>query len=387
MNAGTVYFISETAPVNTHASSVVFYRHLQKLSEANYRIVWVTDHNTYRANVDKVKQWEVIVLPNRRWYLPPYRGKGLAQYSRFEYYYRRYLQKVIQGHPAILLTHINGQFLAPFAAFVKNRTQIPLVGFFHDDVLELNFHRNVKTLVQNTKKILEASSIVLTVSKAFETNWPQYASKFRVLYPLPEVYQASGRLMASKNKTTLTIAYAGAIYDEMLPCFERVLHYLKGTNYRLLIIGDLEKTRSLSNLFPENLICRALFDTPGESSDFLVNNSDAMIIPYPTEIKLMPWLATCFPSKFLQYCQLNLPTLIIAPTASAIGKWCNERSWPLYSADYSIQSLNRLLDNMNNETTTAKIAGLNAGDFNPQNITHQFEVIVQHIISQPNKCS
>lgn len=381
-----IYFISETAPVNTHASSVVFYRHLQQLTADGHHVIWVTDHNSYLANRDKVNQWECIVLPNRRWHLPPYRGSGFAQYYRFEYYYHSYLQKVISDGPSILLTHISGQFLAPFSAYVHKRTQIPLISFFHDDILELNFNRNKKTLVKNTKKVLEASRSVLTVSAEFKNNWPQYSSKFTLLYPLPEVYHPSQYIIPQKQKPAFTIAYSGAIYDEMLPCFERLLYYLKDTNHQLLIIGDRKKTRSLNDRFPENLVCHDLFDKPEEAFDFLVRNSEAMIIPYPAEIKLMPWTATCFPSKFLQYCQLNLPTIIIAPAMSAIGKWCSDHSWPLYSADYNHESLSRLLNDANKEAAIAQITNLNAGDFNPQHIARQFEEVLQCAINSITPC-
>jgi len=382
MPSTTVYFISETAPVNTHASSVVFYRHLQKLTQDGHHVVWVTDQNTYEANKEKAKQWDVIVLPNRRWHLPPYRGKGLAQYYRFAYYYRKYLKPVIEHGPAILLTHIHGQFLAPFAAFVKNRTKIPLISFFHDDILELNFYQNVRSLVKNTEKILEASSVVLTVSDAFKKNWPRYAPKFRLLYPLPEAYQA---VSAPKKKPTFTIAYAGALYNELIPCFEQLLQYLQNTNYRLLIIGDLKKTNQLSKLYPETLTCMELFDTPAEALDFLVEHCNAAIIPYPTEISAMPWIATCYPSKFIQYCQLNLPTIIIAPIGSAIGKWCIDNKWQLYSTDYSPQSISKLLNILSDGNIKMQIDELNAGDFNPEKITSELEHILQHTLMQSKK--
>ncbi len=382
MQPATIYFISETAPINTHASSVVFYRHLQKLTQDGYHVVWITDANTYQANIEKAKQWDVIVLPNRRWHLPPYRGKGLAQYYRFNYYYRKYLKPVIKAGPAILLTHISGQFLAPFAAFIKNKTQIPLISFFHDDILELNFHRNTKLLIKNTEKILEASSVVLTVSDAYKKNWPKYVSKFRLHYPLPEAYH---KHIETQKETTFTLAYSGAIYDEIIPCFEQLLQYLKSTKYRLLIIGDLEKTKPLSKLFPETLTCLELFDTPNQALDFLVKNCDAMVIPYPTEINLMPWIATCYPSKFLQYCQLNLPTIIIAPIASAIGKWCVDHEWQLYATDYRPQSLNKLLSALNADSTAMQIAKLKTGDFNPENITGQLEDIIQYTLAQARK--
>ncbi|RFZ95598.1 hypothetical protein D0C36_08800 [Mucilaginibacter conchicola] len=382
MPVTTVYFISETAPVNTHASSVVFYRHLKKLSEDGYRVVWITDNNSYQAAKGNVEQWESIVLPNRQWHLPPYRGKGLAQLYRFNYYYRNYLKQHIQKDNAILITHISGQFLAPFSAFVHRRTNLPLVSFFHDDILELNFHKNAKTLIQNTQKVLEASSIVLTVSKAFENNWPQYASKFRILYPVPHPHKVSGKPKTASK--AITVGYSGAIYDETLPYFKQVLQNLKGADFKLVIIGDRKKTDFLSDLFPESLTCIDLFDTPAEASQFLVDNCDAMLIPYPGTIAEMPWIATCYPSKFIQYCQLNLPTMIIAPTSSAIGEWCITNQWGLYSDSYESNSLHKLLNNISSQTIITQMANLNAGEFKPERIFQELDDILQSILKQHN---
>jgi len=374
MQRATIYFISETAPVNTHASSVVFYRHLQKLNVDSYLIVWVTDNNSYQAKKSSFEGWETIILPNRQWHLPPYRGKGLAQQYRFNYYYRKYLRAAIQTGPAILVTHISGQFLAPFAAFVQRRMHLPLVSFFHDDILELNFHQNKRILIQNTEQILEASSVVLTVSKGFETNWPKYASKFKILYPVPDVFKVSRRLKSESE--VMTVGYAGAVYDEMIPYFDKVLEYLSEAGHKMVIIGDRAKTQRLGKRYPETLTCIDLFDTPAEASQYLVNHCKAMIIPYPETISEMPWIATCFPSKFIQYCQLDLPTVIIAPTASAIGEWCNDHQWKLYSSSYDSDSLRRILNNITDERVKAQIATLNDGLFQPERIIQQFGSIV-----------
>jgi hypothetical protein len=380
MPRANVFFISETAPVNTHASSVIFYRHLQKLSEDGYRVVWVTDKNSYGSKKGSVAQWETIILPNRKWHLPPYRGKGLAQWYRFAYYYRRYLEAAIQDGPAVLLTHISGQFLAPFAAFVQKRSQLPLVSFFHDDILELNFYRNKKILIRNTEAILNASSVVLTVSKAFAKNWPRYAPKFSILYPVPDIHKVS-RVLKLENDT-VTIGYAGAIYDELIPYFEALLIHLKGTKIKLVIVGDRKKTNPLLERYAETLTCIELFPTPAEASQFLVDHCEAMIIPYPATIAEMPWMATCYPSKFIQYCQIGLPTIIIAPQASAIGKWCIDHQWKLYSENYDLESLNKLLNEITSEAVKAQLAMLNAGLFRPGRITQQFENILHEIVKQ-----
>ena len=87
MSRPTIYFISETVPANTHASSVIFYRHFRKFEEQGYRIVWVTDQNSLDYFGEPFPpEWEIILLPNRNWQLPPYRPFGWLQGYRFDFY-------------------------------------------------------------------------------------------------------------------------------------------------------------------------------------------------------------------------------------------------------------------------------------------------------------
>lgn len=380
MQKTTVYFISETVPANTHASSVIFYRHFKRMEQEGYRIVWVTDNNSYHRLKSKFpKEWDFVLLPNRNWNLPPYRPYGALQSWRF-YYYCLLLSKRIAADrsKSILVTYINGQFLAPFAAYFKRKSKLPLLSFFHDDILELNFFRDRESLIRNTHSILDASERVLVASSEFAVNWPRFKEKFQLLYPLPEKYSSTAGPF--NQQSPITFGYAGAIYDEIIPCLMKLAEVFKQLGFKLLIVGDRNKTISLQEQYVSTVSCFDMFNTPEESNHFLVKNCQFTIIPYPDQLKDMPWMATCFPSKFLQYCQLGLPTLIIAPKTSAIGKWSLDNQWPLYINDYNFHKFAQLRRQLNIEAVSKQINSLKQNDFDPDKIHLQFLNTIDRIM-------
>lgn len=377
----TILFISETAPVNTHASSVVFYRHFSLLEREGYRIIWITDENSYkRSGTHRPKSWEVVLLPNRKWMLPPYRPFGWLQAWRFGYYYRQYVDPVIARTPgAVILTHLSGQFLAPFSAYVREKSKLPLLSFFHDDIVELNFNKDKQPLIANALKVLKASSQVAAVSDALSANWPAYAHKFRLLLPIPAPYQ----LQSAEKKAPplpLTFGYAGAVYQETLPYFRRLAAVFQELGHRLVIVGDLSKTKTLAETYPDTVFCHDLFDSPAGAAALLTGLCHAALVLYPDQVSEMPWIATCFPSKFLQYCQLELPTLIIAPRTSAIGQWCTARRWPLYADNYERETIAGLVEATGLPGVAEAVLGLKTGEFAPDHIQQQF----RKLIDQPD---
>jgi hypothetical protein len=322
----------------------------------------------------------MVLLPNRKWFLPPYKANGILQAFRFYYYYQFYLKNLLANTPqAIIITFINGQFLTPFSSYIKQKSKLPLISFFHDDILELNFYNNKNSLINNTSKVLEASDKVLVVSEAFKNNWGKYAHKFSLLYPIPERYDGSIKSKPPNNKI-ITFGYSGAIYDEIIPCLLLFAEALKKLNHRLIIIGNKKKTLHIQAQYPDTVSCLDMFNTPNEASIFLVKNCNAAIITYPQHIDKMPWVVTCYPSKFLQYCQLNLPTIIFAPSNSAIGKWCTDHKWRLYSNNYDISSITNLLEKINDESVKNEVRSLKNTDFDPGKIHNQLKQIIKGLV-------
>jgi hypothetical protein len=379
-----IYFVSELPPVNTHASSVVFYRHFKRLAEEGFNITWVTDKNSFVKAKDILPtNWQSIILPNRRWHLPPYRAKGPFQKCRFRYYLQVFLKSAgSRTNESLVISYINGQFLAPFAAYLSHKLNIPLIGFFHDDILELNYFKDKVTLTKNTMRVLNTCSSVFVVSDQFKLNWPKHADKFKVLYPIPENCELSIE-RRSKTRDFITFSYSGAIYDEIIPFLFLIAGMINRLNHKLVIIGDKSKTEPIQQKFPQCVTCLEFFDTPTEANLFIAENTNWAIVPYPDDIAKMPWISTCYPSKFVQYIQLGIPTIVVAPISSSIGKWCLKHDWPLYLSEYSFDSLQSLLNSTNNETIKEHLDYWRKHDFNPDKIHEKVKNEISLLIAAP----
>lgn len=369
-------FISETIPVDTHASSVVFHRHFKTLVEKGHKVHILTDKNSYKnRKKELLSQFTIHTIPNRKWYYLPFKPFGLLQKLRFFDYYHLYAKKIIQEEKIDkLIGYVHGNFLTAFTAYVQNKTNLPLISFFHDDTKELNFGNDTKSINDNTEKILKASYKVLIASAAFIENWPKHAHKFVLLYPIPTINKIRADIVSKHvNKH---IGYSGTVYTEIIPALDNFSSFLNELDFKFTIIGNNKQARYLAEKY-KKLTYLPLFDTAEEANDFLLNNCNICLIAYPEKVKDMPWIKTCFPSKFIQYCVLGIPTIIIAPEDSALGKWCLANNWLLYSATYNIENIKTLLNLVSmNKGVTDQVQYFKENIFEPKIIQNQFEDLI-----------
>ena len=379
-----IFFISETPPVNTHASSVVFYRHFKRLQLEGYLITWITDKNSFeRSRLLLPIEWRTIILPNRAAFLPPYKPKGIPQSWRFYIYYKFYIKKALKrSSEAVLITHIHGQFLTLLAGYIRRRISLPLLSFFHDDPVDLAFTDSI-TVSYNVGQVLNMSDEILAVSKQLENRWPRFKHKFKLLYPLPEKCEGVAyKIFQLTTESTLTFGYSGAVYDELLVYMSRFASHIAPLGHKLIVIGDIAKIAFLEKQFPETVHCEDFFSSPQKAVDYLIKHCCVGLVPYPEHIKEMPWIRGCFPSKFLQYCQLGLPTVIIAPKDSAIGNWCIENDWPFFTDAYKKDTIDFLIKQLQTNDFGELISRLNKGCFNPDFIHKSFKKAIEASVSK-----
>ncbi|WP_029286648.1 glycosyltransferase [Pedobacter sp. R20-19] len=363
-------FISEHLPIDTYASEVVFYRHFKLLVENGHNVHILTDQNSFtNRKKDLLDQFHLHILPNRIWYYLPFKPYGILKKIRFYGYYNSYTRKIIAEQKIDkLIGFIHGNFLTTFSAYVQKKSRLPLISFFHDDTNELNFGTGAKSINNNTIEVLNASSKVLIASEVFKDNWQKFSHKFLLLYPIP-AHNKKARIQ-TLNLTNHKIGYSGTVYNEILPALDKFSNYLARLNSDLTIIGNNEKTFQLANKY-NDLTCLPLFNTAEEANEYLISNCNICLIAYPEQTIEMPWIKTCFPSKFIQYCMLDMPTIIIAPHDSAIGKWCIVNKWILYSNVYDFEIIKNLLDQVSTNSDIIKqVRYLKEEVFDPQ-ITHK----------------
>ena len=334
-----ILFISEVLPLDTYASEVVFYRHFTQLVDEGHKVHIVTDQNSFKNRSKELStKFNLHIIPNREWYYPPFKPYGLRQFLRFNIYYYLYVKPIIKEHQIdAIFGFVNGNFLLAFTAFVKEKSGLPLLSFFHDDTNELSFHQNQKSISTNTRKILKASKIVLTASDAFADNWREFSTKFSLLYPIPADLHLNG-----KKTTQVAIGYSGSVYNEIIDVLDQFSGYLSDLEIPFTIIGNNKNASYLAEKY-SNVTCLSLFKTAEEANNFLTENCTLCIIPYPEKITTMPWIKTCFPSKFIQYCKLGIPTIVIAPSGSAVGRWCIKHGWLLYLESYDFERIKALI--------------------------------------------
>ena len=365
-------FISEMLPINSSASEVIFYRHLKKLYEEGHTIHLLTDQNSYCRKSDQLSSIFILhLLPNRKWYYPPYRPTGVFQKIRFLDYYYLYVKNLLNRNKIDhLIGFIYSDFLAPFSAFVQEKSKLPMTSFLHDDPLELHIHKCTSALKFNVARVMSASKNILVVSETFHKNWPEFESKFKMLYPIPETHHPT--TYPEQKPGLRSFGYSGTIYNELVNPIEKTAIVLEKLNIGFKLIGDNKRIHVLLQNIP-SLEHIPSFKTAEEANAYLVCNCSACIIPYPLDPKDMPWIQTCFPSKFIQYCQLNLPTIIIAPAASALGKWCIQHNWLLYTDSYEPSSIEFLIKHVLPGSAVKKqVERFRENEFNPEKIHQLF---------------
>ena len=73
---------------------------------------------------------------------------------------------------------------------------------------------------------------------------------------------------------------------------------------------------------------QAPFATNHEALAHLAADAAAVLVSYADAVADMPWSATSFPSKFVEYCHLGLPVAVVAPAGAAISRWAHRVRFP-----------------------------------------------------------
>jgi hypothetical protein len=78
----------------------------------------------------------------------------------------------------------------------------------------------------------------------------------------------------------------------------------------------------------ESILWQKPFATNPQALAHLVTDAAAVLVSYADTIDAMPWCASSFPSKLVEYCHLGLPIAVIAPAESAVARWAQRARFP-----------------------------------------------------------
>lgn len=387
MNPGTLYFFSNTVPIEESGSFVIFRRHLLPLVEAG----WQLKIFSYFPRPAEDIFWEHVRLTRRRWWWPPVRATSPAsQHVRARLVLRELRREgSLDGRtPRVLLANLwDSQAL--FAAALARRKFARLGVFLHDDEIAWQHgavpHRHL-TWFRET--VTSAADRIWAVSERLARSLPTpQRAHCRVLHPIAGLPSCRAAWKPRFAEGT-HLGYAGKIYPGMVPVLERLAQQLARSNARMTIVT----TPAIAERPPlrsERIEWRPFFPRPVDATAWLVEHCSALLVVHPSHVaSLEPgWqmLQSSFPSKLTEFAQLGLPIFVIAARDSALGDWAEAHPEIPHFTEPDDPALAETLKALREQSrwhaAAAAVRQLAEGEFNPERNQSTFVSDLERLIA------
>jgi glycosyltransferase involved in cell wall biosynthesis len=372
-------YVSGIVPRQSFGGSIILYRHLKLLEGSNWRISVISSQQSI-AKEKFPEPWQVITMPDRRWWWPPVRPEipgSLELRLRLWQYECNHLFR--KERPSAILTVLWDSY-SLFAALLSRAWQIPLSVIVHDDwELRASSESHRRLVRQYQKIVMEQATRVWPVSsKLGSTINLKSPGKMSVLLPIPNGKRDSFIEWSDKFKFHPVITYAGNLYPSFTPVLKVVAKALEQVNGTLLLVTNPNNSHlsELVNSSP-NIKCHEPFEDNTEVIEFLSNNSSCILVGYPFDSTENLKLIGSFPSKLLEFSHVGVPLFILTPPNTALSDWAADHEWLCYLTSLDKQKLLLLLKQLTDKEAWTKMAKQSRqvalNEFNPSLIQKQFE--------------
>lgn len=314
-------YIGQTPSEGT-GSPVIVLRHLRGLTEAGWRITLILESGQ-DASACQRPDWQVMALPLRRAWWPPLRQwLGFTRSLRAWLLARECKHLLGAQRPDAVLGYLaaHDDFFPEIAARYARLSRSPLSLLVHDEgAAFLRRPTDRARLHRRHAWILRQAHRCWFVSPELAIAYGSEPSPDCVLLPIPSIptLQASWQPTFSQEPR---VYYAGSLWPAQLPLLGTIATILSEAGARLVLLTqpspaltEFLRSKPAAHVPP--------FPTNAEALLHLARNAAGVIVSYSANISEMPWIATSFPSKLIEYVQLGLPCAIVAPPCSAVGRW------------------------------------------------------------------
>jgi len=309
-------------------SPIIVYRHLCRLANEGWQIHVVAEWGQDDA-ICRKHGWSVRTLSHRKPWWPPYHPDRSLSRAVRTHLWAGEIRQWIGGRPDAVLTYLSAfsDTLSIAAVGFAKRFRVPLTTIHHDDTRCFakdpaegeRAHRRHQWILENSSKSLFASP---ALAACFQLP----VEGVRVLAPIPEGWSEAAAWNAGRGQG-VRIYYAGALWPAQFPLLARLGRALDSIGGRLVVLSrGTPELRAL--IEKEPLEWMDLFPSNREALEHLTENASALLVSYADTVADMPWIATSFPSKFVEYSHLGLPCAIVAPRESAIARWAEKAAFP-----------------------------------------------------------
>lgn len=272
-------------------------------------------------------------------------------------------------------------FYYPAYHYAKEK-KIPFMLFCHDDVEDFarphTFFK--KFLVKLNAKVYQSANKRICISPEMAEAWQdKYKVEGNYLYPVAsENIQGRELMKAEKlvNEGYLTIGYAGSLAYGYREGINEIIPTLEKTSTKLKVYRDMDS--GIINSTAIEFVGYA--KTPEETWSRVIEECDAVILPYSRERRFEKLYRTHFPSKLPEYLALNMPIIINGPEYANGIRYGNFSKEMLTSTSY-IELENKLWHLLENiETRTIFSSKNTASTFNTNNILAKFHSILNSVL-------
>ena len=369
-------YIGQT-PAEGTGSPVIVLRHLERLSDAGWTISLVVEPGQDTSACVKAN-WTVATLPLRRkWWPPLRRSLGFTRSIRSWLLARECERLFSRTPPDAVLGYLaaHDDFLSEVATRYAARCHAPLSLLIHDDAAafahdqsdKVRLHRRHRWMLGHAHRrwfVSPELAIAYGVEPTCECLLPPISSA----KPEPAQWQPT-------FSGTPHVYYAGFIWPAQFPLLRKIATILHEAGAKLVLL-----TQSSPALLEFLRGCPvahvAPFPTNREALRHLAREAAGVIVSYSDQVSDMPWIATSFPSKLVEYTHLGLPCAIVAPADSAVGRWARSDLYRNFFRPEDAESLGAWARDLRKESTWKKRSEpsrlLATGQFSPERIQATF---------------
>jgi len=370
-------YIGQT-PAEGTGSPVIVLRHLRRLAAHGWKITIIGEHGQDTSACER-SGWTVKNLPLRRAWWPPFRPQStVLRALRTTLLARECRRLTADNPPDALFGYLaaHADFSPEIAAHFARQSHAPFSLLVHDDAGAFGSTDNQKYQLRRRHAwIIRQTHRCWFVSPELAAEYEVPTEARRVLLPIPEGWATPAHYDPKRSQHP-KIYYAGFIWPSQYPLLAKIARVIATIGGRLVLLTrETPELRAFLAREPVDWV--QPFPTNAEALSHLVDHAAGLLVSYSETIAEMPWVATSYPSKFVEYSHLGLPCAVVAPAESAIGRWSHRESYPHFYTPDRLDAFQKWASSLKAEDhwrgLASTAAALARGPFSPEVIHAQLE--------------
>ena len=366
-------YVGDVVPGPGYGGPIIVDRHLRRFAAEGWAVTVVCP----RGHEITHGPWLQIQLPLRRWWWPPFRPT-MPRVSVFRSaFVRHYLVSSGLLPPQNVLTVVTGNY-SWLAADLARAWRAPLFAIVHDWWEETG---SPTERLCGEYVCRQARRVLTVCPEMSEALAPVAPNKTEVLPPIPAARELPFAVWRGDYGKRPVVAHVGSLHPHHIEFLARTAQALAHIGGELLVVCPAANS-SLTSLRRQsaNIRHQDYFPTNIEALKCVATHASAVVIMYPHGEGVPGRPPTGFPSRFIEFIQLGLPVLLVAPPTNPVRTWGLRSNWQAAFSPDDQQSLSHFLPLLAHQPDWERLAMDSrmaaSSMFDPNSIHHQLSSLL-----------